>query len=85
MTLKEMMSKGISCPLSPSRQFSTRKPIPRFEIPVVDAMEYTEKSYDVDPYILGVLIGDGSLTGNVAIFSNPDVDSQIASERLCLE
>jgi hypothetical protein len=47
-------------------------------------MEYTEKSYDVDPYILGVLIGDGSLTGNVAIFSNPDVDSQIASnvERL---
>ena len=23
MTLKEMMSKGISCPLSPSRQFST--------------------------------------------------------------
>lgn len=78
MTLKEMILKGISCPLSPSRQLSMRKPIPRFEIPVVEAMEYPEKNYDVDPYILGVLIGDGTLTGSVAMFSNPDIDSQIA-------
>ncbi len=78
MTLKEMILKGISCPLSPSRQLSMRKPIPRFEIPVIEAMEYPEKNYDVDPYILGVLIGDGTLTGSVAMFSNPDIDSQIA-------
>lgn len=78
MTLKEMILKGISCPLSPSRQLSMRKPIPRFEIPVVEAMEYPEKNYDVDPYILGILIGDGTLTGSVAMFSNPDIDSQIA-------
>ena len=77
MTLKEMLSKGISCPMSPSRERSGRKPIPRFEIPVASAMDFPKKEYEIDPYILGVLIGDGSLTGNVAMFSNPDVDNEI--------
>lgn len=77
MTLKEMISKGISCPMSPSRQLSGRKPVPRFEIPVSAAMDYPEREYEIDPYILGVLIGDGSLTGNVALFSNPDMDNDI--------
>lgn len=69
VTLKEMIAKGISCPLSPSRQSTTRKAIPRYEIPVAEAMDYPEKEYEVNPYIWGVLIGDGSLTGNVAMFS----------------
>ena len=80
VTLKEMIAKGISCPLSPSRQSTTRKAIPRYEIPVAEAMDYPEKEYEVNPYILGVLIGDGSLTGNVAMFSNPDMDNQILEE-----
>lgn len=77
MTLKEMISKGIYCPMSPSRKRSGRKPIPRFEIPISEAMEYPEKEYEIDPYILGVLIGDGSLTGDVALFSNPDIDNSV--------
>ena len=77
LTLKEMLSKGISCPLSPSREISGRKPIPRFEIPMAAAINYPEMAYEIDPYILGVLIGDGALTGNVTLFSNPDSDDTI--------
>ena len=78
MTLKEMLSKGIVCNQTPREARTGRKAMPRFEIPVVDAMEYPEKDFEVNPYILGILIGDGSLVGNVALFSNPDNDSKIS-------
>lgn len=78
MTLKEMLSKGIVCNQTPREARTGRKAMPRFEIPVVGAMEYPEKDFEVNPYILGVLIGDGSLVGNVALFSNPDNDSKIS-------
>ena len=77
ITLKEMISKGILCKKTPREQETNRKATPRFEIPVVKPMVFDEKIYEIDPYILGVLIGDGSLTGNVALFSNPDFDSEI--------
>lgn len=80
MTLKEMLQKGILCPNSESRKGTGRKAMARYEIPVADAMEYPERDYDVDPYILGVLIGDGSLNGSVAMFSNPFCDSEIADK-----
>lgn len=78
MTLKEMLSKGIVCNQTPREARTGRKAMPRFEIPVVDAMEYPEKDFEVNPYILGILIGGGSLVGNVALFSNPDNDSKIS-------
>lgn len=78
LTLKEMLSKGIVCKQTPREERTGRKAMPRFEIPVADAMEFPEREYEVSPYILGVLIGDGSLTGSVALFSNPDIDNQIA-------
>lgn len=77
MTLKQMLEKGILCPNSESRKQSGRKAMARFEIPVSEPMQFTEKNFEIEPYILGVLIGDGSLTGNVALFSNPLFDSQI--------
>ncbi len=78
MTLNEMLSKGIICNQTPRQERTGRKAIPRFEIPVAECMEYPEKEFEVSPYILGVLIGDGSLTGNVALFSNPDKDIQVS-------
>lgn len=78
LTLKEMLSKGIVCKQTPREERTGRKAMPRFEIPVADAMDFPEREYEVSPYILGVLIGDGSLTGSVALFSNPDMDNQIA-------
>ena len=80
MTLKSMIAKGILCPLSPSRLLSNRQPIPRFEIPLVSPVKYSEKEFSIDPYVLGVLIGDGSLVGSAVLFSNPDNDNYIKDE-----
>ena len=80
ITLRDMIEKGILCPLSPSRERTGRQPIPRFEIPVVSPIDFPTRTFDVDPYVLGVLIGDGNLTGSTALFSNPDLDKEIADK-----
>lgn len=80
MTLNEMLEKGILCPQTRHMKETGRASMARFEIPVCEAMEFPAKELPIDPYITGVLIGDGSLTGNVACFSNPDVDDFIAKK-----
>lgn len=44
----------------------------RFAIKLNKAVEYSEKKYSVDPYIMGALIGDGDFTNKFLSFSNPD-------------
>ena len=80
MTLAQMLEKGIMCPNAPSRITSGRKPVPRFEIPVAQACDFEEKELPIDPYVLGVLIGDGTMVGSVVAFSNPDSDAFIHEE-----
>lgn len=80
ITFKEMLDKGILCHQTPRKAETDRRAMARFEIPVSAPIEYSEKVYSVAPYILGVLIGGGSLVGNVATFSNPDDDSFIADK-----
>ncbi|HMS43558.1 MAG TPA: SNF2-related protein, partial [Pyrinomonadaceae bacterium] len=46
-------------------------------IPIVEAVEFEAKDFYLDPYLLGVLIGDGGLTRGVAFSS---VDEEIISE-----
>lgn len=43
----------------------------RWSIPVVEPIQFRAKQLPVDPYLLGVLLGDGSMPGTVAI-SNGD-------------
>lgn len=44
----------------------------KWEIPIVDTVEFEQKDdLPIDPYILGVLIGDGYLTGSSLTFSAP--------------
>lgn len=45
----------------------------RYSIPRNSAIEWEEKDLEIDPYVLGVLIGDGSLSKNVHI-TNPDFE-----------
>lgn len=75
-TLRELLDKG----LTRNRDNDGRRPSPKFEIPVAVAPNTGSKMEDtwlIAPYVLGVLLGDGSLTGTVAMFSNPDIDSFI--------
>jgi len=76
-TLRQMIDKGIICSQTQREKETGRKSTPRFELPVINAVEFSEKEYTVHPYILGVLIGDGSLTGSVVEFSTPDIDAEV--------
>lgn len=77
LTLSEMMRRGIKAKASEARLASGRKDTPKYRVPIVSPIEFTEKQFEVNPYILGVLIGDGSLVNNTAFFSNPDMDGFI--------
>ncbi len=67
-SLQELMDRGITYP---------KKGDSKWQIPIVQPIEFSEKDLLVDPYILGVLIGDGYLGGSSIQFSNPDMDADI--------
>lgn len=49
----------------------------RFRVPVCDAVQYPVKDFPIDPYTLGILIGDGYLCGKTPAFSVGSKDSEI--------
>lgn len=57
----------------------------KFQIPLCEPVAYSNPSPAFDPYLIGVLIGDGSLSGSVVSFSTPDIDADIAEQiKACL-
>lgn len=44
----------------------------QYHIPVMPAIELSERNLPVDPWLVGVLIGDGCLKGNALAFSSAD-------------
>jgi intein/homing endonuclease len=48
--------------------------IHKFSIPLCKSVPYDEKILPIHPYLMGVLIGDGSLHGNSINISTPDID-----------
>ena len=77
MTTEELLEAGLAWNMSPSRKDSGRKPILRWEIPMCEAVQYSEKDYYIHPYIMGFLIGDGCLTGSSVEFVCPDEKKDI--------
>lgn len=57
MTLREMMDFGITRDLSSGKRRS-------FYIPMNDALQREERDLPIHPYVIGALIGDGSLSAN---------------------
>lgn len=49
----------------------------KWVFPYLDKVEFEEKKYVIDPYVLGVLIADGSMCRNVVAFSNAVYDFEI--------
>ena len=45
-----------------------------YKVPSINAVEFDKKELDVDPYLLGVLIGDGNLCGHQVRFSTADTE-----------
>lgn len=53
----------------------------KWDIPLPDPIKFSKKDYLIHPYLLGVLIGDGYLSGSTIQFSNPKIDNDI-TERI---
>lgn len=61
LTLKDMVDRGIE-----------KGAGYRFQIPMNNKVNYPEKEYDVDPYVVGCFIGDGCTTMTALTISSPD-------------
>lgn len=66
MTTKEIADWGLKY------KSGNGKSLSRFYVPLVAPIEFSVKDFDVDPYVLGILIGDGALTGDKIAFSSTD-------------
>lgn len=40
------------------------------KIPIVCPVEFEERRYEIDPYVLGIMLGDGGMSANFATFTN---------------
>ncbi len=45
-----------------------------YDIPIVKPINFNKKELLINPYILGVIIGDGCITSNSVSISNPDIE-----------
>ena len=50
----------------------TRKPLPKWCVPLVEPVQYDHADLPVDPYVLGTLIGDGDMSNEQVVLINPD-------------
>ena len=75
-TLKEIIQKGIIQNSARDKKRKT-KGSSKWEIPVCKPVYNNPKNFEIDPYLLGVLIGDASLVGSCALVSNPIKDIEI--------
>lgn len=81
-TLKELVDGSLHYDHNQNRADSGRKPVLKWEIPLVQPIQYNEKQYLIHPYILGALIGDGDLSNNCTRVSIPDFQLEIKE---CIE
>lgn len=76
-SLQEIMDAGVTYTLKNLGKENTRR---KWEIPMCEPVEYSEKAYIIHPYIMGVLLGDGSISHGSVSFSTPDMDYEIVEK-----
>ncbi|MDD2273973.1 MAG: phage terminase large subunit [Desulfuromonadaceae bacterium] len=65
LTTKQILDKGITYSRSITNKNTTGIEA-KFKIPLVEPIDFEEKVLPLDPYVLGYLIGDGSLTRGIS-------------------
>lgn len=63
-SLKEIMEKPLAYPGKPSEYLNY--------VPLVESVHFDDKVLPIDPYVLGILLGDGSLSGKEVKFASAD-------------
>jgi len=54
----------------------------RWSIPMTEPVQYSEKKLPVDPYLLGVLLGDGSMPGTISVTNGDSKILDLIESRL---
>ena len=80
LSTAEILNRGLFYSSS-YRDRNGYKPRYKWEIPVTEPVQYSEKGYFIHPYILGVCIGDGSMCGGTVTISIPNFEIE-TSERV---
>ncbi|MCW0484092.1 SNF2-related protein [Gaoshiqia sediminis] len=76
-TTQEILKSGLVNKTNPKREASGRKPSLKWEIPMCEPVQFPTKQFVIPAYTLGVLIGDGALSGNKVEMSLPAEKKQI--------
>lgn len=66
LSTKEIIRQGIFL------KYQSGGPIYNFKVPNCNPIEYEKKDLPIDPYILGCLLGDGTLTGSTPKIASND-------------
>lgn len=72
LTLKEILKKYYNIDKRGFKRYL-------YEVEYTNPIEYNKRDYFIDPYILGILIGDGTLTTERIGFSCPDSEIEIVN------
>ena len=84
MSLEEMLKHGLQYN-SASRENKGLKKVNKYKIPVCEPVEYSKKEYFIDPYILGICLGDGNMCNNGINISIPDFEIETSEKiKACL-
>jgi len=75
LTTQQIMDWGLTVGGGTRNGLSRR--IARFYVPLVQPIDHAPIPFDIHPYLLGALIGDGSLTGTRIAISTPDIDAEV--------
>lgn len=73
-TLSELLERGIEYSVSETRIQGGRKAVLKWEIPIIAPVQYPQRKFVIPPYIMGLLLGDGSLCGDEICISIPDCE-----------
>jgi predicted ribonuclease YlaK len=70
VTTQDMINRGVYHKITSGVNAGTKKY--RYYLPVAAAVEYSTKSFSVDPYVVGSFIGNGCNTSNLLSLSSND-------------
>ena len=70
LTTNEIMSSGLVYDYGKKRIF-------KYSIPLTEPLQYPNRELPIHPYLLGVLLGDGTNLGKTPIITTPDIDQEI--------
>ena len=67
--LSEMLDKGLTWSINDGKNVAYK-----YKIPKMSPVEYPEREYNIPPYVLGILLGDGTLTTTTLKVATNDIE-----------